>query len=195
MKERAGKKKVVLELGGNAGVIVDETADLDWAVKRVSSARSPTPVRCASASSACSSTRTSGTRSWTASSPARPSAEARRSARSRRRISGRWSTSTAAGADPALGRRGGRAGWHGARWAATADGTFFPPTVLTDVPPTAQVCTQRGVRAARRGLPVPRPRRGHRRGQRLVVRPAVRCLHERPGRRLASVRRARGRRA
>ena len=32
MKERAGKKKVVLELGGNAGVIVDETADLDWAV-------------------------------------------------------------------------------------------------------------------------------------------------------------------
>jgi glyceraldehyde-3-phosphate dehydrogenase (NADP+) len=34
MKERAGKKKVVLELGGNAGVIVDASADLDWAVKR-----------------------------------------------------------------------------------------------------------------------------------------------------------------
>jgi glyceraldehyde-3-phosphate dehydrogenase (NADP+) len=34
MKERAGKKKVVLELGGNAGVIVDESADLDWAVRR-----------------------------------------------------------------------------------------------------------------------------------------------------------------
>ena len=34
MKERAGKKKVVLELGGNAGAIVDKTADLDWAVKR-----------------------------------------------------------------------------------------------------------------------------------------------------------------
>src|SRR6188768_1896912 len=34
MKERTGKKKVVLELGGNAGVIVDKTADLDWAVKR-----------------------------------------------------------------------------------------------------------------------------------------------------------------
>ncbi|MDL2335433.1 MAG: aldehyde dehydrogenase family protein, partial [Chloroflexota bacterium] len=34
MKERAGKKKVVLELGGNAGVIVDATANLDWAVKR-----------------------------------------------------------------------------------------------------------------------------------------------------------------
>src|SRR4249919_874723 len=34
MKDRAGKKKVVLELGGNAGVIVDKSADLDWAVKR-----------------------------------------------------------------------------------------------------------------------------------------------------------------
>src|SRR5438034_9712492 len=34
MKERAGKKKVILELGGNAGVIVDKTADLDWAVRR-----------------------------------------------------------------------------------------------------------------------------------------------------------------
>ena len=35
MKARAGKKKVVLELGGNAGVIVDETADVDFAVKRI----------------------------------------------------------------------------------------------------------------------------------------------------------------
>jgi acyl-CoA reductase-like NAD-dependent aldehyde dehydrogenase len=35
MKADAGKKKVVLELGGNAGAIVDETADLDWAVKRL----------------------------------------------------------------------------------------------------------------------------------------------------------------
>jgi glyceraldehyde-3-phosphate dehydrogenase (NADP+) len=35
MKAQAGKKKVVLELGGNAGAIVDETADLDWAVSRL----------------------------------------------------------------------------------------------------------------------------------------------------------------
>ena len=35
MKARAGKKQVVLELGGNAGAIVDRTADLDWAVKRI----------------------------------------------------------------------------------------------------------------------------------------------------------------
>ena len=71
MKERAGKKKVVLELGGNAGVIVDKTADLDWAVRRSSSARSRMPARSASASSGCSSMRTSGTSSWAASSRAR----------------------------------------------------------------------------------------------------------------------------
>lgn len=35
MKARAGKKKVVLELGGNAGVVVDEGADLGLAVARV----------------------------------------------------------------------------------------------------------------------------------------------------------------
>ena len=35
MKARAGKKKVVLELGGNAGAIVDRSADLDWAVRRI----------------------------------------------------------------------------------------------------------------------------------------------------------------
>ena len=35
MKRRAGMKPVVLELGGNAGVIVDEDADLDYAVSRV----------------------------------------------------------------------------------------------------------------------------------------------------------------
>ena len=35
MKARAGKKKVILELGGNAGVIIDDSADVDWAAKRV----------------------------------------------------------------------------------------------------------------------------------------------------------------
>jgi glyceraldehyde-3-phosphate dehydrogenase (NADP+) len=35
MKSRAGKKKVVLELGGNAGVIVDHDANLDFAVGRI----------------------------------------------------------------------------------------------------------------------------------------------------------------
>uniref|UniRef100_A0A831TGF7 Aldehyde dehydrogenase family protein n=1 Tax=Thermorudis peleae TaxID=1382356 RepID=A0A831TGF7_9BACT len=35
LKARAGKKKVVLELGGNAGVVVDRTANLDVAVPRI----------------------------------------------------------------------------------------------------------------------------------------------------------------
>ena len=35
MKARAGKKKVILELGGNAGVIVDDNANLPFAVKRI----------------------------------------------------------------------------------------------------------------------------------------------------------------
>ncbi len=35
MKARAGKKKVVLELGGNAGVIIDASADVAWAATRV----------------------------------------------------------------------------------------------------------------------------------------------------------------
>jgi len=34
LKERAGKKKVLLELGSNSAAIVDESADLDWAVAR-----------------------------------------------------------------------------------------------------------------------------------------------------------------
>lgn len=35
MKEKAGKKKVTLELGGNAGAYIDDDADLDFAVSRI----------------------------------------------------------------------------------------------------------------------------------------------------------------
>lgn len=35
IKRKAGKKKVVLELGGNAGVIVDRGVNLEYAVKRI----------------------------------------------------------------------------------------------------------------------------------------------------------------
>ncbi len=35
IKARAGKKKVVLELGGNAAAIVDESADLDFVVPKL----------------------------------------------------------------------------------------------------------------------------------------------------------------
>ena len=159
MKERAGKKKVVLELGGNAGVIVDKTADLDWAVKRgPRRGVHATPARSASASSGCSSTRTSGTRSWT------------------RFVEGAKALKVGDPLDPttdvgpmvdaARRRRGPSAGsTRRSRWAARsslggkADGTFFPPTILTDVPIDRPGLLERGVRAARRRVPVPRPRR------------------------------------
>lgn len=35
IKKKAWKKKVTLELGGNAGVIVEKDSDLDWAVERI----------------------------------------------------------------------------------------------------------------------------------------------------------------
>jgi len=35
MKKRAGMKRVVLELGGNAGTIIDEDSDIDFAIGRV----------------------------------------------------------------------------------------------------------------------------------------------------------------
>ena len=35
MKRRAGKKKIILELGGNAGVVVDDSADVAFAAGRV----------------------------------------------------------------------------------------------------------------------------------------------------------------
>ncbi|MCI0528916.1 MAG: aldehyde dehydrogenase family protein, partial [Nitrospira sp.] len=35
LKSRAGKKRVLLELGGNAGAIVHDDADLDWAAQRL----------------------------------------------------------------------------------------------------------------------------------------------------------------
>jgi acyl-CoA reductase-like NAD-dependent aldehyde dehydrogenase len=108
MKERAGKKKVVLELGGNAGVIVDKTADLDWAVKRASSARSRT------AGQVCISVQRMFVHEdvWDAFMDrfvegAGASRSATRSIR--RPTSGRWSTGRAR-ADPALGRRGRRDG-------------------------------------------------------------------------------------
>jgi len=34
LREIAGRKRVVLELGGNAAVVVDKSADIDWAVER-----------------------------------------------------------------------------------------------------------------------------------------------------------------
>ena len=139
MKERAGKKRVVLELGGNAGVIVDATADLDWAVRR-------TLVGAFSYSGqVCISVQrmfvheavwdqfmerfVAGAKALRvgdpldASTDIGPMVDAAAASRTQRWVD----EAVAMGGKVLLG--------------GTANGTFFPPTILTDTPVTAQVCS------------------------------------------------------
>jgi acyl-CoA reductase-like NAD-dependent aldehyde dehydrogenase len=139
MKERAGKKKVVLELGGNAGVIVDRTADLDWAVKRTLIGAY------AYAGQVCISVQrifveaevwdefmdrlVEGSRSLKVGDPLDPETQVGPmvDAAAAQRTE-KWVREA-----EELGGRvlvGGR-----------AEGSFFPPTVLVDTPPQAQVCS------------------------------------------------------
>ncbi len=139
MKERAGKKKVVLELGGNAGVIVDKTADLDWAVRRM------LVGAFTYAGQVCISVQrmfvhediwddligrlVEGAKSIKVGDPLDPQTElgpmVDEAAASRTQ---RWvDEAVAMGGKLLLGGK--------------ADGNFFPPTILTNVPPTAQVCS------------------------------------------------------
>jgi glyceraldehyde-3-phosphate dehydrogenase (NADP+) len=139
MKERAGKKRVVLELGGNAGVIVDKSADLDWAVRR-------TLVGAFSYSGqVCISVQrmfiheaiwdqfmerfVAGAKALRvgdpldASTDIGPMVDAAAASRTQRWVD----EAIALGGKVLLG--------------GTASGTFFPPTMLTDTPVTAQVCS------------------------------------------------------
>jgi glyceraldehyde-3-phosphate dehydrogenase (NADP+) len=139
MKERAGKKKVVLELGGNAGVIVDKTADLDWAVRR-------TLVGAfAYAGQVCISVQrmfihediwdtlvgrlVEGVKTLKvgdpldASTDVGPMVDGAAASRTQRWID----EAVALGGKVLIGGK--------------ADGNFFAPTILTDVPVTAQVCS------------------------------------------------------
>ena len=140
MKERAGKKKVVLELGGNAGVIVDETAeprlgrqalpDRRVRLRRPGLHQRPADVRPRGRLGRVHGEVRRGRR--------RPSRSATRW--TRRPTSARWSTTNAASrtqrwVDEAVALGGTLLA------GGTADGTFFPPTILTDVPLDAQVCS------------------------------------------------------
>jgi acyl-CoA reductase-like NAD-dependent aldehyde dehydrogenase len=139
MKERAGKKRVVLELGGNAGVIVDKTADLDWAVRR-------TLVGAfAYAGQVCISVQRMFVHEdiWAtfmakvvegakglkvgdpldASTDVGPMVDGAAASRTQRWVD----EAVALGGKVLLGGK--------------ADGNFFAPTILTDVPVTAQVCS------------------------------------------------------
>jgi glyceraldehyde-3-phosphate dehydrogenase (NADP+) len=139
MKERAGKKKVVLELGGNAGVIVDKSADLDWAVRRILIGAFTY------AGQVCISVQrlfvhedvwepfmakfVEGARGLKLGDPIDPTTDlgpmvdANAAARTQRWVD----EAVALGGRLLLG--------------GTADGTFFPPTILVDTPVTAQVCS------------------------------------------------------
>src|SRR6476659_6338190 len=139
MKERAGKKKVVLELGGNAGVIVDKSADLDWAVRRILvGAFTYAGQVCISVQrmfvhedvwDAFMAKFVEGARGLKLGDPLDPQTDlgpmVDEHAASRTQ---RWVDEALADGGKAL--LGGK-----------ANGTYFPPTVLTDVPSTAAVCS------------------------------------------------------
>ncbi len=140
MKERAGRKKVVLELGGNAGVVVDETADLDWAVKRC------VVGAYTYAGQVCISVQRMFLQERIADAFLERFLEAARQVRTGDPLD----PETVLGpmVDPAAAERtqrwveeavemGGRVLLGG-----RAEGAFFPPTVLVDTPADARVCTE-----------------------------------------------------
>ena len=139
MKERAGKKKVVLELGGNAGVIVDRTADLEWAVRRILvGAFAYAGQVCISVQRifiheavwnefmALFAERAAGLKVGDPMDPDTdlgPMVDETAAARTQRWVE----EAVSLGGRVVLGGQ--------------ADGTFFPPTILTDTPFHAQVCS------------------------------------------------------
>ena len=192
MKERAGKKKVVLELGGNAGVIVDKSADLDWAVKR------NLVGAFAYAGQVCISVQrmfihedvwdefmekfVAGAAALKVGDPLDPTTDL-----------GPMVDGNAAGGPSAGSTRPSALGGK-VLLGGKADGTFFPPTVLTDVPPTAQVCSNEAFAPLVVAFPFRDLDDAIAQRQRLHLRAPDRRLHQRPRRRVARVRRARGRR-
>ena len=140
MKARAGKKKVVLELGGNAGVIVDGTADLDWAVRRIlTGAFSYSGQVCISVQRLFvqDSIRdefmarfTEGARNLKLGDPLDPKTDLGPmvDAKAARRTQEWVDEARSMGAKVLLGGK--------------ADGPLFPPTILTEVPETARVCSE-----------------------------------------------------
>jgi acyl-CoA reductase-like NAD-dependent aldehyde dehydrogenase len=140
MKARAGRKRVVLELGGNAGVIVDSSADLDWAVRR-------TLVGAFSyAGQVCISVQrmfvheavwddfmgrfVEAARGLKVGDPLDPKTDVGSM------VDAKAAERTARWVDEASSM-GGRVLLGG-----TAEGSYFPPTILTGVPATARVCSE-----------------------------------------------------
>jgi glyceraldehyde-3-phosphate dehydrogenase (NADP+) len=139
MKARAGKKKVVLELGGNAGVIVDESADLAWAVKRILvGAYTYAGQVCISVQRMFVHERiwdafldrfVAGAKALRMGDPLDPETELGPmvDAKAARRTQDWVEEAVGMGGKVLLGGQ--------------AEGNFFPPTVLVDTPTEAQVCS------------------------------------------------------
>jgi acyl-CoA reductase-like NAD-dependent aldehyde dehydrogenase len=139
MKARAGKKKVVLELGGNAGAIVDASADIGWAAKRL------TVGAFKYAGQLCVSTQRLYVHDevWDAFLPALiEGAKALRLGDpldAQTDIGPMVTPEAAARTEQWIGEAvslGGRVLLGG-----KANGSYFPPTILADTPLDAKVCT------------------------------------------------------
>ena len=140
MKARAGKKRLLLELGGNNGVIVDSTADLDWAVKRI------TFGSFANAGQVCISVQ----RTFVHEDVWAPFIERFVTSARTLKMGDPLDESTDLG--PMIDARAAeraQAWVHEAEAAGahvltggSAHGTYFEPTILTDVPPASRVCSQ-----------------------------------------------------
>ena len=140
MKERAGKKRVVLELGGNAGVIVDRTANIDWAVRRtVTGAFSYSGQVCISVQRVFvddavwdefMSRFVEATRKLKVGDPLDPHTDVGPMIDAAAvEVTRKWvDEARAMGARILLG--------------GTADGIYFAPTILADVPADASVCRE-----------------------------------------------------
>ncbi len=140
MKARAGKKRVVLELGGNAGAIVDRTADVDWAVRRI------TVGAFAYSGQVCISVQRIFVHDevfdafveklTTAASALRQGDPLDAETDLGPMVDEKAALRTRAWVDEAVAM-GGRVLLGG-----TANGTFFAPTILADTPVDARVCSQ-----------------------------------------------------
>jgi acyl-CoA reductase-like NAD-dependent aldehyde dehydrogenase len=139
MKGRAGKKKVVLELGGNAGLIVDKSANIDWAVKRaVTGAFAYSGQTCISVQRVFvhEAVWDEFMGKFTAASAALKVGDPMDAATDvGPMVDGANAQRTQAWVDEAVAM-GGRLLLGG-----KAQGTYFPPTILADVPFNARVCS------------------------------------------------------
>jgi glyceraldehyde-3-phosphate dehydrogenase (NADP+) len=139
MKERAGKKKVVLELGGNAAVIIDRTADVEWAVKRILvGGFSYAGQSCISVqrifvheavAEAFRDQLVAGVKRLKVGDPLDPTTDLGPLVDEANAVrTQRWVDEAVAMGGQVLA-------------GGNANGTFFEPTVLANVPPDAQVCS------------------------------------------------------